>query len=322
MEDNNSNHIPTRFFGLNRHDVNQYLQKITKEEEGFLDEPMKIKKQLERTREKLLADLEKAKRKTTVYEDEIISKSTQSTKSGASDETIAEANKRFEKTTALINILADEEVKQMTNKANEELAEYDKILDKIQETIFENRRKIDSSLSDVLKLLKSNINYEMNSNSYKEKIQTENHVLPDLKEIEILREKAKENTFSFQDNTKAELTADSKSVDFINNLLALRMKYAPGKTDTDTNEITVTEDSSFEENLENVEPYAEVNKNEDDIIKMRNSFIIGKVAGDDLLDNNAKVVIGKGKTLTEEDIVLAEKESKLPELIVNMVLPN
>ena len=53
---------------------------------------------------------------------------------------------------------------------------------------------------------------------------------------------------------------------------------------------------------------------------MRNTLIIGKVSGEDVLDRNNNVIISKGKTLTEDDIILAENESKLPELIINMAL--
>ncbi len=60
---------------------------------------------------------------------------------------------------------------------------------------------------------------------------------------------------------------------------------------------------------------------DDNIKKMRNTLIIGKIAGEDLLDSNNRAIIRKGKVLTEEDILLAEKETKLPELIINMVFP-
>jgi len=64
----------------------------------------------------------------------------------------------------------------------------------------------------------------------------------------------------------------------------------------------------------------ESTENNDEIMKMRNALILGKIAGEDLLDSSNNIVIPKGKVLTEEDIVVAERESKLPELIINMTL--
>lgn len=58
-----------------------------------------------------------------------------------------------------------------------------------------------------------------------------------------------------------------------------------------------------------------------DINQMRRNLIIGKMAGEDLMDSENNVIIPKNKILTEEDIKIAEKASKLPELIINMVLP-
>jgi hypothetical protein len=62
-------------------------------------------------------------------------------------------------------------------------------------------------------------------------------------------------------------------------------------------------------------------KNDSDIKKMRNALIIGKISGEDLLDSDNNIIIPKGKALSEDDVALAEKASKLPELIINMVLP-
>ena len=62
--------------------------------------------------------------------------------------------------------------------------------------------------------------------------------------------------------------------------------------------------------------------NEDqEINKMRDALIIGKVAGEDILDSENNVIIPKGKVLTKEDITLAEKSGQTAELIINMWLP-
>ena len=58
-----------------------------------------------------------------------------------------------------------------------------------------------------------------------------------------------------------------------------------------------------------------------EIINTRFKYIAGKLAGKDLIGNNGEAIITKGATITKEIISKAETEGKLPELIVNMVLP-
>lgn len=58
-----------------------------------------------------------------------------------------------------------------------------------------------------------------------------------------------------------------------------------------------------------------------EINNIRFKYITGKLAGQDLLDANGKPIITKGEVITSEIVARVETEGKLPELIVNMVLP-
>ncbi|MCR4440824.1 MAG: hypothetical protein QHH10_01565 [Peptococcaceae bacterium] len=58
-----------------------------------------------------------------------------------------------------------------------------------------------------------------------------------------------------------------------------------------------------------------------EINSMRYKYIAGKIAGEDLFDGGGKLIIARGEKITTEVIGRAEAEGKLPELIVNMVLP-
>ena len=58
-----------------------------------------------------------------------------------------------------------------------------------------------------------------------------------------------------------------------------------------------------------------------EIRNVRSKYIIGKVAGEDLLDSNNKTIVKKGYILTEAVVKRAEEEGKLVELIINMSLP-
>lgn len=57
-----------------------------------------------------------------------------------------------------------------------------------------------------------------------------------------------------------------------------------------------------------------------EIEKIREKYIVGKIAGNDLLDQNGKVIIAKHGVISSEVVKAAEREGKLAELIVNMSL--
>ncbi|MBL0389006.1 hypothetical protein JJB07_20655 [Tumebacillus sp. ITR2] len=58
-----------------------------------------------------------------------------------------------------------------------------------------------------------------------------------------------------------------------------------------------------------------------EILSIRNRYIVGKIAGADLHDANGRLLVSKGAKITEEVASLAEKAGSLPELILNMKLP-
>lgn len=58
-----------------------------------------------------------------------------------------------------------------------------------------------------------------------------------------------------------------------------------------------------------------------DINQVRNKYLVGKVAGEDLLAKNGSVIIAKNGVITAETVRRAEEEGKLAELIINMILP-
>lgn len=58
-----------------------------------------------------------------------------------------------------------------------------------------------------------------------------------------------------------------------------------------------------------------------EISSIRYKYIVGKLAGEDLLDSNGKIIIAKNEKITPEIVTIAETEGKLPELIVNMIIP-
>lgn len=59
---------------------------------------------------------------------------------------------------------------------------------------------------------------------------------------------------------------------------------------------------------------------EEDANLIRNKYLIGKISGEDLIDNKGNIIVSKDSIITEAIINKAEKEQKLAELIVNMKL--
>jgi hypothetical protein len=58
-----------------------------------------------------------------------------------------------------------------------------------------------------------------------------------------------------------------------------------------------------------------------EINMLRNKYIVGKIAGEQLLDSMGRVIAAKNAIITLEIVDIADREGKLSELIINMVLP-
>ncbi|OPY87417.1 MAG: hypothetical protein A4E71_01035 [Smithella sp. PtaU1.Bin162] len=58
-----------------------------------------------------------------------------------------------------------------------------------------------------------------------------------------------------------------------------------------------------------------------EIKTVRHKYVVGKLAGEDLLDNSGQIIIRKNELITGAIIDKAEKEGKLAELIIHMVIP-
>jgi hypothetical protein len=53
---------------------------------------------------------------------------------------------------------------------------------------------------------------------------------------------------------------------------------------------------------------------------IRQKYIVGKYAGEDLYDRNGKLIISRRSQITPQVVDYADREGKLPELIVHMIL--
>lgn len=58
-----------------------------------------------------------------------------------------------------------------------------------------------------------------------------------------------------------------------------------------------------------------------DISQVRNKYLVGKIAGENLVAWDGSLIIEKNNIISAETVKRAEEEGKLAELIINMVLP-
>ena len=59
---------------------------------------------------------------------------------------------------------------------------------------------------------------------------------------------------------------------------------------------------------------------QNDVAGLKNMYVIGKVAGDDLFDRSGKLIIAKNEIITQDVIEKAEREGNLIELVLEMKL--
>ncbi|MBP1961791.1 hypothetical protein [Paenibacillus aceris] len=74
------------------------------------------------------------------------------------------------------------------------------------------------------------------------------------------------------------------------------------------------EAASFEENIADEPENSEIGM-------IKQNYIVGKLAGENLIDRQGRLIVAKQAVITEDVIRRAQREGKLAELIVNMTIP-
>jgi len=60
----------------------------------------------------------------------------------------------------------------------------------------------------------------------------------------------------------------------------------------------------------------------EEIVAIRNRYIVGKLAGEPLYGHDGRLIIDKHQTITAKVVQEADREGKLPDLIVHMIIPS
>jgi hypothetical protein len=77
--------------------------------------------------------------------------------------------------------------------------------------------------------------------------------------------------------------------------------------------------------MDNPQPYEDIEYIEEqedtEIEKIKRNYIVGKLAGADIIDSQGRIILTKHFLITDNMIRRVQREGKLVELIVNMVMP-
>ncbi len=60
----------------------------------------------------------------------------------------------------------------------------------------------------------------------------------------------------------------------------------------------------------------------DNLDELKNMYIVGKIAGEDIIADTGEKIIAKDAVITQEDVKKAEEAGKLSELIIKMAVPD
>lgn len=141
--------IPTKYLGLNKDDVDYFIETLLEGHNKLLNKLIREIKMLETKKENLLLELEQANENQIIYKDEepIINQ----------NELMTDAHKRVEKTISLIDEIANQKIEQIIEKAKLQIEEYDTTLNELQNEIDDKKERIENLLAQVISLLKTNI---------------------------------------------------------------------------------------------------------------------------------------------------------------------
>jgi hypothetical protein len=180
-------------------------------------------------------------------------------------------------------------------------------------------QEIDSSESkqkDIMKLLNKI------SNNFEEETLSNinanvNNYIPEIK-INSWSE-SKQGTLFWDDDYELEPVRKSNITEKIEEKAAYKVEDSEKTPDIIKGE-KINNDKD-QEKVSKQEINEEPDKLKEEIRLLQNNYIVGKISGKDIYDRNGKLIIAKNKEITSEVIDFCAKEGMLPELIINMLLP-
>ena len=237
----------------------------------------------------------------------------------------------------LIDENSKDQIKALNEEAKMKESEIDAEIEKLNKLIKNTQLNVDVLLKTVIK---KNEGYTI----------VEEKALKDKSEFKLIKYKEKSNSKTMLQNDNDNEEEESKIAVNDDNMNMLddkikaetkkeEIKKSSEKDFTEERNTSFWDDKIEEESInlekkENITSETEVImtkkaqipiKSEavlNSIDNMRNRYIVGKLAGEDLFSKNGELIISKNSVITEDIIQKSESAGKLAELIINMTIPD
>lgn len=343
-------------FGLNTKEVSDYIEKI---KAGNEKEITKIQGEIEKAlieKDKLLKELDALSKEkpstaseefiyfamnkvhdfTHVIKEKVASEVKSITELSKTveleyDKRIAEKNRVIRETKKNIGAILRVQLKKNDNMINAIENEYDQSIDHISEIYEENMKSLEMGISE-----KTIVDHVENSPIEPEQEAVKEEVI----EQEITKEEEHEHEESVKEVTEQDVNGQDVDEDTIEYDIAERSFWEDESTsytnedskpisDTAKNEKTDKDkyldkdNESITQNNTNTANEKQLKSNavSNDIVFLRNKYMVGKLAGEDLFDSKGELIIKEGQVINEQIIERSDREGKLSDLIVNMTAP-
>jgi hypothetical protein len=289
--------LKARLFGCDREQVDNHIKDIKAANKEKIEE---LKRKISVTNaenEKLSEEIQKLKDEMKLEM--------------KSEEFMEFVLKKSEEIIPIINKVSSDEISRIT------------LLGKKQEEVF--NKKIEE-YNNIIKTTQEDLNILLNKELKKNEMLSENvkkfiknkckcdsadydevQVNIETPKIEYENNRHTENVTNLNSEESIEKNADN----YINRDEEIKIK------DIMEEQVDKVEEESRDEIIN---PQLKSPNTEEDVDQIRSKYLIGKIAGKDLIDSTGNMIIAKNSIITEETISKAGREGKLPELIVNMTL--
>lgn len=298
-----SKKIGMQLLGLNKSQVDRHMEKLVNSNNDKLSQ-IKAKIQV------LKVENEKISEEISSVTDEI-------TAQKKSQGTVQFGLKKCEEIVLLINKAAQDEVDALSSEWRKKELEMDNEIDEYNTVIHNTKENIEKLLQNVI-ISNDSFNHiikthpEMTAEN-KEIIEQE-EILE--KEVAIGKEEIVESVIPLE-KKEDENMQDSFWGDDLGNYIVTNNEQQDISSEIEDNKID--EKIDLEQQDKKTEPSEEM---EIEIKNIKNNYLVGKIVGEDLLDNSGNLIANKNEYITEEMIKRVENSGKLMDLILNMSIPD
>lgn len=224
------------------------------------------------------------------------------------------------------------------NTSNEEISEVNEEIEEVNQEDSDLTREINEDTLDLIKensnenidnLINDEIYFDhLNDEEINVTFEEKNALIENQQLNDGITEKdfwGEEFNDSLLETSIVEKGYGNEVIDELNNIenLNIESDYTKDeeKTETVIKDVKTIDKKEENDDLSTEKKGQASNAIDGEIQNIRRKYIVGKIAGDDLLDRNGNLIIKKNDIITIETVQLAEREGKLANLIVDMKLP-